>query len=57
MLIGIIFFLLIFSAIELSIGFILITLQFYLYNNIIFKHTINNSIYKIKKYYNWYNVL
>lgn len=57
MLIGIIFFLLIFSAIELSIGFILITIQFYLYNNILFKHSINNSIYKIKKYYNWYNIL
>ena len=56
MLIGIIFFLLIFSAIDLSIGFILVTLQFYLYNNIIFKNNIYNSKYKIKKYYNWYNI-
>ena len=57
MLISIIFFLLIFSAVELSISFILITLQFYLYNNILFKYNINNSFYKIKKYYNWYAVL
>ena len=55
-LLGFCFFLLIFSAIELSIGFILLTIQQYLYKNIIFRSQRYKSLLKVKYYYAWYNL-